>query len=54
MGMGGAQNTDRILKHIKENHQISFQESRQDFMKHIDWKRFKKEQDEVVSDVEAD
>jgi uncharacterized HAD superfamily protein len=54
MGMGGAQNTDRILKHIKENHQISFQESRQDFMKRIDWKWFKKEYHEVVSGVEAD
>jgi hypothetical protein len=54
MSMGGAQNTDRIREHMVKNHQISFQESRQDFMKHIDWKRFKKEYDEVVSDVEAD
>eukprot|EP00978_Attheya_sp_CCMP212_P018364 scaffold50167_cov51-Attheya_sp.AAC.1 len=54
MSMGGARNTDRSREHMKKDHQISFQKSRQDFMKRIDWKRFKKEYDEVMSDAEAE
>jgi hypothetical protein len=53
-GMGGARNTERIRERMKKDHETPFQKSRQDFMKRIDWKRFKKEYDEVMSDAEAD